>query len=54
VLAVAAVENSVRFDDIGILAFHTCVVVDLGQSLSKWRLLLSECVFVCGSENVGA
>jgi hypothetical protein len=40
-------ETSVWFDDVGILAFHSCVVVDLWQSLSEWRLLLSECVLVC-------
>jgi hypothetical protein len=28
-------ETSVRFDDIGISAFHNCVVVDLWQSLSE-------------------
>jgi hypothetical protein len=31
--------------------FHICVVV--WQSLSEWRLLLSECVLVCRRENVG-
>jgi hypothetical protein len=25
--------------DVGISAFHSCVVVDLWQSLSEWRLL---------------
>jgi hypothetical protein len=30
-------ETSVSFDDIGVLAFHSCVVVDLRQ----WCLLLS-------------
>jgi hypothetical protein len=46
-------ETSVWFDDVGISAFHSCVVVvvvvvvvDLWQSLSEWRLLLSECVLV--------
>jgi hypothetical protein len=34
--------TSVWFDDVGISAYHTCVVVDLWQSLSEWRLLLSE------------
>jgi hypothetical protein len=29
-------ETSVWFDDIGISAFHSCVVTDLWQSLSKW------------------
>jgi hypothetical protein len=46
--------TSVWFDDVGISAFHSCVVVDLWQSLSEWRLLLSECVFVCRRDNVGA
>ena len=31
----------VWFDDVDILAFHSCVVVDLWQSLSEWHLLLS-------------
>jgi hypothetical protein len=49
-------ENSVWFDDVGISVFHSCVVVvvDLWQSLSEWRLLLSECVLVCHRESVGA
>jgi hypothetical protein len=48
-------ETSVWFDDVGISAFHSCVVVvDLWQSLSEWRLLLSECVLACHHENVGA
>jgi hypothetical protein len=47
-------ETSVWFDDVGISAFHSCVVVDLWQSLSEWRLLLSECVLVCRRENVEA
>jgi hypothetical protein len=46
-------ETSVWFDDLGISAFHSCVFVDLWQSLSEWRLLLSECVLVCRRENVG-
>jgi hypothetical protein len=37
-------EISVWFDDIGISAFHSCVVVDLWQSLTEWCLLLCECV----------
>jgi hypothetical protein len=37
-------EISVRFDDAGISAFHSCVVADLCQSLSEWRLLLFNCV----------
>jgi hypothetical protein len=45
--------TSVWLDDVGISAFHSCVV-DLLQSLSEWRLLLSECVLVCRRENVGA
>jgi hypothetical protein len=45
-------ETSVSFHDIGISAFHSCVVVDLWQSLSEWRLLLSECVLVYRHENV--
>jgi hypothetical protein len=47
-------ETSVSFDDVDISAFHSFVVVDLWQSVSEWRLLLSECVFVCRRENVGA
>jgi hypothetical protein len=49
------IETSVWFDDVGISAFHSCVVVvvDLRQFLSEWRLLLSECVLVCRRENVG-
>jgi hypothetical protein len=47
-------ETSVWFDDIGISAFHSrVVVVDLWQSLTVWRLLLSECVAVCRRKNVG-
>jgi hypothetical protein len=41
------------FDDVCISAFHSFVVVDIWQSLSEWRLLLSECVLVC-CENVVA
>jgi hypothetical protein len=48
-------ETSVWFDDVGISAFHSCVVVDVWQSLSEWRLLMSECFGVssreCGSLN---
>jgi hypothetical protein len=33
-------------DHVDISAFHSYVVVDLWQSLSEWRLLLSECVLV--------
>jgi hypothetical protein len=42
------------FDDVGISGFHSCVVVDLWQSHSEWRLLLSECVLLCPREDVGA
>jgi hypothetical protein len=42
----------VQFDDIDI-SFHSCVVVDLWQSLSEWHLLLSVCILVCRHENVG-
>jgi hypothetical protein len=38
--------------EVGISVFHSCVVVDLWQSLSEWRLLLSECVLVWSRENV--
>jgi len=44
----------VWFDDADISVFHSCVVVDLWQSLSEWHLLLSACVLVCCRENVGA
>jgi len=44
----------VWFDDTDISAFHSCVVVDLWQSLSEWHLLLSACVLVWFPENVGA
>ena len=44
----------VWFDDVDISAFHSCVVVDLWQSLSEWHLLLSACVLVYRRENVGA
>jgi hypothetical protein len=47
-------QTSVWFDDVGVSAFHSGVVVDLWQSLSEWLLLLSECVLVCRRENVGA
>jgi len=43
----------VWFDD-DISVFHSCVVVDLWQSLSEWHLLVSLCVLVCRHENVGA
>jgi hypothetical protein len=47
-------ETAVRFDYVGISVFHSCVAVvviaavviivvaDIWQSISKWRLLLSE------------
>ena len=43
----------VWFDDVDISVFHSCVAVDLWQTLSEWHLLLSACVLVCRSENVG-
>jgi hypothetical protein len=46
-------ETSVQFDDVGMSAFHSCVVVDLWQCLSEWHLLLSECVLVCRHKDVG-
>jgi hypothetical protein len=39
-------KASIWFEEVGISAFHRCVVVDLWQSLSEWRLLLSECVLM--------
>ena len=50
VLAVAAL---VWFDDFDISAFHSCVFVDLWQTVSEWHLLLSACVLECLRENVG-
>jgi hypothetical protein len=47
-------KDLVWFDDVGISAFHSWVVVDLLHSLSDWHLLLSACVLVCCRENVGA
>jgi len=47
-------KTLVWFDDVDISAFHSCVVVDLWQSVSEWHLLLSACVLVCRRENVGA
>jgi len=44
----------VWFDDVDISAFHIYVVVDLWQSLSEWRLLLSVWVLVCRRKNVRA
>jgi len=43
----------VWFDDVDISMFHSCVIVDLWESLSEWHLLLYACVLVCCSENVG-
>jgi hypothetical protein len=44
-------ETSVWFDDAAISACHSFIVVaDLWQSLSEWRLLLSECAAVRMSE----
>jgi hypothetical protein len=42
----------VWFDDVDISAFHSCVVIDLWQSLSEWHLLMFACVLVCRRENV--
>jgi hypothetical protein len=43
------------FDDLSISAFHRYVAVDQWQSLSEWRLLLSECVSAsCITDNVPA
>jgi hypothetical protein len=47
-------KGLVWFDDLDILAYQSCVVVDLWQSLSEWYLLLSGCVLVYRRENVGA
>jgi hypothetical protein len=47
-------ETSVWFHDVGISAFHSCVVSDLWESLSEWCLLLSECVLVCRHEKARA
>jgi hypothetical protein len=38
-------EISVRFDDVGVSTFNSCAVVDLWQSLSEWRILLTELCF---------
>ena len=37
------IKALVWFDDFDISAFHSCVVVDLRQSLSEWHLLMSAC-----------
>jgi len=39
-------KDLVWSDDVDISAFHSCVVVDLWQSLTEWHLLLSACVLV--------
>jgi len=44
----------VWFYDVDMSAFHSCVVVDLWQSLSEWHLLLSACVLMCRRDYVGA
>ena len=55
VLAVAALDKKISMvDDVDISVFHSCVVVDLWQSLSEWHLLMFACVLVCRRENVGA
>jgi hypothetical protein len=36
-------EISVLFDDVGLSAFHSYVVVDLWQYFFEWLLMLSEC-----------
>jgi hypothetical protein len=36
----------VWFDDFDISEIHSCVVVDLWQSLSEWHLLFSACILV--------
>ena len=47
-------KDWIWFDDVDISAFHTCVVVDLWQSVSEWHLLMSACVLLCRRENIGA
>jgi hypothetical protein len=47
-------ETSVWFDDADISAFHSCVVVYLWQSLSEWRLVLSECFGALHHDNAPA
>ena len=41
-------EALVWFDDVDISAFHSCVVVDLWQSLSEWHLIFLR-VFWCAA-----
>jgi hypothetical protein len=54
-LAVEAVDKTLSMvDDVGISTFHSYVVIDLWQSLSECRLLLSECALAYLRENVGA
>jgi hypothetical protein len=47
-------NTAVWFDDVGISEFYSSVVVDLHQSLSEWRLLLSHFpnVFWCVIERM--
>ena len=40
----------VRFDDVDISAFQSCVVVDLWQSLSEWHLSVFWCAAARMSE----
>jgi hypothetical protein len=40
-------KTSVWFDDVGVSAFHSYVVVELWQSVLEWRLLLFECILFC-------
>ena len=55
VLAMAALEKSLSMVWWrSHIAFHSCIVVDLWQSLSEWHLWMSACVLVCSHENVGA
>jgi hypothetical protein len=43
-------ETSVWLDEVGISAFHGCVVVDLWQSLSEWREFFFWCAIARMSE----
>jgi len=55
VFAVAALDKGlVWFGYVELLAFHSCVFVDLWQSLCEWHLLLSACVLLGRRENIGA
>jgi hypothetical protein len=40
-------ETLVRFDYVGMSAFHSCAVVDLKQSLSEWHIYFFLSVFWC-------